>query len=119
NNGNERALKWLVFSHEQPEESPKPPAENRGHSSTEGHLKTLINSSKQILFLLDKEMAIMALNKLAEAVVMKHRGVRAKVGQSILEFLESEDAQGLSEIFKEVLEGRSVHLTREIYLPNK
>lgn len=118
-NGNERALKWLVFSHELPKDSPESSAESKNHSSTEGHLKTLINSSKQILFLLDKEMAIMALNKLAEAVVMKHRGVRPVVGQSILEFLENEDAQGLSEIFKEVLEGRSVHLTREIYLPNK
>lgn len=117
--GNERILKWLIFSQEKPHEEPEPPVESKGHSSTEGHLKTLINSSKQILFLLDKQMMIMALNKLAEAVVIKHRGIRPTVGQSVLEFLESEDAAGLSEIYKEVLEGQSVHLTREMHLPNK
>lgn len=117
--GNGRAVKWLIFSQEKQKECPEPAAENKGQSSTEGHLKTLINSSKQILFLLDKQMEIMALNKLAEAVVVKHRDQRPKVGQSVLEFLESEDAKGLSEIFQEVLGGRSVHLTREMHFPNK
>ena len=117
--GNERTLKWLIFSQEIPKEDLEPPAESKGHSSTEGHLKTLINSSKQILFLLDKQMMIMALNKLAEGVVIKHRGFKPAVGQSVLDFLESEDAKGLSEIYKEVLQGRSVHLTREMHLPKK
>ena len=117
--GDEQIIKWLIFSQEKPEEVSESPATAKENSSTEGHLKTLINSSKQILFLLNKEMTIMALNKLAEAVVVKHRGVQPKVGQSVLNFLESEDAEGMSQIFKEVLEGRSVHLTREIHLPSK
>lgn len=88
-------------------------------SNAENHLKAVINSSKQILFLIDNQMDIIAFNKHAEAVVMEHSGKKLKAGHNILHFLEEDDAAGLKEIYREVLNGRSVHFTRAVCLPNK
>lgn len=82
------------------------------------HLKAIINSSKQILFLIDQKMDVIAFNKHADTVISLHTQKKIKIGSNILNFLSTEDAQGLREIYQDVLEGRSVHFTREMIFQN-
>src|SRR5690606_19120384 len=65
------------------------------------HLKAIINSSKQILFLIDKKMDIIAFNKHAEKIISSFTSKQVEVGNNILSFLSEEDAKGLSEVFSE------------------
>lgn len=78
------------------------------------HLKVIINSSKQILFLIDKKMDIIEFNKHAEKIISLHTAKHVAVGSNIQDFLSAEDAKGLREIYSEVLGGQSVHFTREM-----
>lgn len=119
----QRVFKWMIFPNHISEETKATPSEDNPKTenflNADNHLKALINSSKQILFLIDKKMDIIAFNKHAEAIVMKHADKQLKVGHNILNFLEENDAIGLKKIYSEVLHGRTVHFTREMSLPNK
>lgn len=82
------------------------------------HLKAIINSSKQILFLIDQKMDVIAFNKHADTIISLHTQKKIHIGSNILNFLSDEDAKGLREIYLDVLEGRSVHFTREMIFQN-
>ena len=120
----QRIYKWFVFLDE-PAKAQKVAEYNNDTTITTSsseensvssvhHLKAIINSSKQILFLLDQKMDIIAFNKHAEKITALHTQKRIRIGGNILDFLSEDDGNGLREIYGEVLAGRSVHFTREM-----
>ncbi len=122
----QKIFKWFIFP-KRPLDRISPPLPDKGaaevdiaggavdqFTSSLNHLKAIINSSKQILFLIDKKMDIIAYNKHAEKIVRDYTSKQVQIGNNILEFLSDEDSRSLAEIFGEVLEGQSVHFTREM-----
>lgn len=116
----QRIFKWFIFSNE-PVGAKNDTGPGDGIISSEEnsvssvhHLKAIINSSKQILFLIDQKMDIIAFNKHAEKIITLHSQNKIRIGSNILNFLSSDDGKGLKEIYGEVLAGRSVHFTREM-----
>ena len=119
----QKIFKWFIFPNKfQPDDQlghdASPSSNSNGMDDSFigplNHLKAIINSSKQILFLIDKKMDIIAFNKHAEKIVSSFTSKQVEVGNNILSFLSEEDAKGLSEVFSEVLEGQTVHFTREM-----
>lgn len=119
----QKIFKWLIFPTSQEvgtvEENAKTNVVEGVSFNSEHHLKAIINSSKQILFLIDKKMDVIAFNKHAEKVILEHAGKKLKIGSNIANFLPDADAQGLQEIYSDVLDGRSVHFTREMTFHGK
>ena len=118
----QKIYKWLIFSINEEDTFLDPALQEKvgeGSFSSEHHLKAIINSSKQILFLIDKKMNVIAFNKHAEEVVVQNAGKRLKIGNNMLSFLQEADALGLQEIYEDVLNGRSVHFTREMNFNDK
>lgn len=118
---------WIIFFKEEIAPSPsmgtekketEPPTIKETDPSSEQNLRAIINSSKQILFLIDKDLKIIAFNKHAQAIVSKKTGKDLSVGDSFLNFIPRLDIDSFKEIFNEGLNGKVIHLTRELRFKN-